>query len=114
MNGNEWKIIVSSVSSGACPVASCSHRGGVLEGLLQLGLAQEHVAARHAPEHALEGGHALPGDDSGDEPVPRRAQSGALVGGHWLAGRGGEERLGARPYQLRHRLGDQHYRSQKN
>ena len=44
------------------------YRGWVLQGIVDLRLPQEHVAAAGAPQHALEGGDAFAQDHAGDEP----------------------------------------------
>ncbi|CAN7977326.1 unnamed protein product, partial [Ixodes persulcatus] len=52
-----------------------THRDGVLEGSLDGGLAEEHVAPADAPQHALERGQALPQDHAGHKPNHRKART---------------------------------------
>lgn len=46
----------------------CSDRGGVLQGLLDICLSQEHVPPADPPQHPLEGGDSFPADDSSHKP----------------------------------------------
>lgn len=58
---------------------SLSYSHGILQGTLDLGLSQEHVAPAHPPEHALESRDALTVNDTSHEAAGRGVRVGAWL-----------------------------------
>lgn len=50
-------------------VGGTTHRGRVLQGVLDVGLPQEDVTSAHPPQHPLKRGDPLPADHPGHKPL---------------------------------------------
>lgn len=67
--GPEVSIYRSPAPSSCCCSQELLYRDGVLQRVLDLGLAQEDVPAAHAPQHPLERGNALAVNHASHEPA---------------------------------------------